>query len=167
MRRVVLVAAALGVLTLLAAPAWASPVAIHASPGTVGAGGTVTVSGSAGLDCSGDVTLISKAFAHTHDFAGLPALMVPTTAGGAFSATTTIPGSTPAGTYTITGRCGGGNLGVSATLVVRAAAPGGLPRTGPGTARLLPAGLALLGLGAVALGAGRRGRHARRARPGT
>jgi hypothetical protein len=41
---------------------------------------------------------------------------------GAFTAATTIPRATAAGTYTITGRCGGSNLGVSATLVVRAVA---------------------------------------------
>ncbi|HZD67531.1 MAG TPA: LPXTG cell wall anchor domain-containing protein [Actinomycetes bacterium] len=55
-----------------------------------------------------------------------------------------------------------GNLGVSATLVVRAPSlvSGGLPRTGAATAPLLFAGLGLLGLGALVLGAGRRGRNA-------
>jgi hypothetical protein len=57
-----------------------------------------------------------------HDFADVPAVFAAVKPGGAFTATTTIPRAKPAGTYTITGRCGGGNLGVSATLVVRAAA---------------------------------------------
>jgi hypothetical protein len=159
----VVFAATVGMLTLLAAPAWAAPVAIHVSPSSVAAGDTVTLSGSVGPDCPGPVTLISKAFAHTHDFAGLPAVFAAVEPGGAFTATTRIPGSKAAGTYTITGRCGGGNLGVSATLLVRApsAVSGRLPFTGSTTAPLLLAGLGLLGLGAaLALGAGRRGRHA-------
>ncbi len=113
-------AVTVGMLTLLAAPAWAAPVAIHVSPSSVAAGDTVTVSGSAGPDCSGGVTLISKAFVHTHDFADLPAVFAAAKPDGTFTATTQIPRSKAAGTYTITGRCGGGNLGVSATLVVRA-----------------------------------------------
>jgi hypothetical protein len=128
-------AATPGTLTLLAAPAWAEPVAIHVSPSAVVAGSTVTVSGSAGPACTAGVTLISKAFVHTNDFAGLPALFAAVEPGGAFTATTRIPRSRAAGTYTITGRCGGGNLGVSATLVVRAAptaaGPAAPPTTGP------------------------------------
>jgi hypothetical protein len=51
---------------------------------------------------------------------------------GTFTATTTIPRSRAAGSYTITGRCGGGNLGVSATLVVRApASPTTTPASTP------------------------------------
>jgi hypothetical protein len=104
----------------------AAPVAIHVSPDSVAAGDTVTLSGSvgpdsAGSECAGGVTLISKAFIHTHDFAGLPAVGAAVKPDGTFTATTKIPSSKPAGTYTITGRCGGGNLGVLARLVVRAA----------------------------------------------
>jgi hypothetical protein len=155
MRRI-LFAATVGMLMLIAAPAWAAPVAIHVSPSSVAAGDTVTVSGSvgSGSECS-SVTLISKAFVHTNDFAGLPAVFATVKPSGAFRVTTRIPSARAAGTYTITGRCGGGNLGVSATLVVS----GGLPRTGPTIAPFLFAGLGLLGLGALALGTGRRGRH--------
>jgi hypothetical protein len=114
-----------GTLVVRAAPATA-PVNIHVSPSRIVAGHTVTVSGSAGQvpadsACASGITLISKAFIHTHDFAGLPAVVAAVNSAGAFTATTTIPRSKPAGTYSITGRCGGGNLGVSATLVVRAA----------------------------------------------
>jgi hypothetical protein len=123
----VLFAATVATLTLLAAPVSAAPVAVHVSPSLVVAGHTVTVSGSvgpdaAGSECASRVTLISKAFAHTHDFAGLPAVVAAVKPDGAFTAATTIPRATAAGTYTITGRCGGSNLGVSATLVVRAVA---------------------------------------------
>jgi hypothetical protein len=114
-------------LMLLAAPAWAAPATIRVSPSSVAAGNTVTLSGSVGpdsaaLECPDGVTLISEAFVHTHDFAGLPAVVAAVQADGAFTATTTIPRSKAAGSYTITGRCGGGNLGVSATLAVQAAA---------------------------------------------
>jgi hypothetical protein len=119
---------------------WAAPTTpaanVHVSPGSIAAGGTVTLSGSvgpaaAGSACASSVTLLSKAYVHTHDFAGLPAVSAAVKPGGAFTATTTIPRSKPAGTYTITGRCGGGNLGVSAMLAVRAAAS---PTTTPAPA---------------------------------
>jgi hypothetical protein len=112
-------------LVVRAAPT-TPPATVQVSPRSVAAGDTVVVSGSvgpdsAGVECSG-VTLLSRAFVHTYDFAGVPAVFAGVKPSGAFTATTTIPRSTPAGTYTITGRCGGENLGVSATLVVRAAA---------------------------------------------
>jgi hypothetical protein len=65
--------------------------------------------------------LLSRAFAHTEEFAGVPALTAAVKPGGTFTTTTRIPRSTPAGTYDISGRCGGGNIGVVATLEVRAA----------------------------------------------
>jgi len=113
-----------GTLVVRAAPT-TPPVALRVSPRSVAAGDTVTVSGSvgpdsAGVECSG-VTLLSRAFVHTYDFAEVPAVFAAVKPGGAFTVATTIPRSKPAGTYTITGRCGGGNLGVSATLAVRAA----------------------------------------------
>jgi hypothetical protein len=113
-----------GTLVVRAAPT-TPPANVQVSPSTVAAGDTVTVSGSvspdsAGSECSG-VTLLSKAFVHTYDFADVPAVFAAVNPGGAFTATTTIPRSKAAGAYTITGRCGGGNLG-GATLVVQAAA---------------------------------------------
>jgi hypothetical protein len=126
-----LFAAAIGTPALLAVPAWAAsptpPVAVHASPNPVLAGHTVTVSGSvgpdqAGSECATGVKLLSRAFNSNQDFAGVPALGATVRPDGTFTATTTIPRSKAAGSYTISGRCGGGNLGASATLVVRAAA---------------------------------------------
>ena len=89
------------------------------SPGTVHRGGTVTISGSAG-DCPrGDaVTIISRAFPRTHEFAGVPALFATVGANGRFRVTTRIPRRRPVGTYVVTARCGGGNLGVAARLRV-------------------------------------------------
>jgi hypothetical protein len=122
-------------LVVRAAPT-TPPASIQVSPSSIVAGHTITLSGSVGpnsadSECATGVTLISKAFVHTHDFAGLPAVGAAVNSGGAFTATTTIPRSKPAGTYTITGRCGGGNLGVSARLVVRAAAVSPSPVPAP------------------------------------
>jgi hypothetical protein len=142
MRPVRIIAAVLfAILTLLTAPAWAAPAApvtLQVSPSSVAAGGSVTVSGSlgpesaAGSECASGVTLLSRAFVHTQDFAGVPAVGAAVRPDGTFTATTTIPRSRAAGSYTITGRCGGGNLGVSATLVVRApASPTTTPASTP------------------------------------
>jgi hypothetical protein len=114
-----------GTLVVRTAPT-TPPVNLQVSPSRVVAGHTVTVSGSVGPDgagsgCASRVTLISKAFAHTHDFAGLPAVVAAVRPDRTFTTTTTIPRATATGTYTITGRCGGANLGVSATLWVQAA----------------------------------------------
>ena len=96
----------------------ASP-SIHVSPDTVKAGGRVVVSGSAAGCPSGDrVTLLSRGFARRHEFAGVPAVYARVARNGRFGHGVTIPRTTPAGRYTISGRCGGGNLGVTARLVV-------------------------------------------------
>jgi hypothetical protein len=130
MRPVRIVAAIVfAILTLLTAPAWASsePVRLQVSPKSVVAGESVTLSGSVGpesaaSECPGGVQLLSRAFGSAQEFAGVPALSAAVRPDGTFTATTRIPRSKAAGSYAITGRCGGGNLGVSATLVVRAAA---------------------------------------------
>src|SRR5579871_1377870 len=105
-----------------------SAASINVSPASVPVGGTVTVSGDVlapggqpGCQVPGTVLLFSGAF-------GDPNTPVQATAGADahFSVSVTIPAGVAPGTYTITGRCGGGNLGVQATLVVTA----GLPSTG-------------------------------------
>jgi hypothetical protein len=121
-----LFAATVGMLAP-AAPAWAAPATtLQVSPSSITAGDTVVVSGSvgpapAGSACETSLMLLSRAFVHTDEFAGVPALIAAVKPGGTFTTTTRIPRSTPAGTYTISGRCGGGNIGVVATLEVRAA----------------------------------------------
>ena len=115
----------LGVAVLVAgiaaAAAGAAPPSITVSPATVHRGHTVLVKGSAdGCHVGNRVTLISRAFVHTHDFAGLPAVFATVRYGGKFSVITRIPAKKKPGRYGITGRCGGGNLGVQAHLRVLA-----------------------------------------------
>lgn len=98
-----------------------APPSISVSPATVHRGHSVVVKGSAdGCAVGNTVTLISRAFVHTHDFAGLPAVFAKVKYGGKFKATTKIPATKKPKTYTITARCGGGNLGVTAHLKVLA-----------------------------------------------
>ncbi len=137
---------------------------LKVSPSSVAAGHPVTVSGALGSGCPvGDqVTVISKAFVHTHDFAGLPAVFATVQPGGTYSVTTMIPASKTPGAYGITGRCGGGNLGVEVTLVVRS--PSTLPFTGIPVLPELAIGFGLVGLGLLlAFGRIGRDRSARRA----
>jgi hypothetical protein len=112
-------------------PFWASPASaatLAVSPTTVPTGGQVTVSGDvlnngqAGCTVPGPVTLISAAFTGLGEFAGTGATTAQADAGGSFSTTVTLDASVGPGTYDISARCGGGNLGVTATLTVVTAA---------------------------------------------
>ena len=95
-------------------------VSLAVIPSSVRGGGSVLVRGVAGRCTAGDtVTLLSRAFPATHSFAGVPAVLAQVGAAGRFSAITRIPTTRPSGTYLVTARCGGGNLGVSAHLTVR------------------------------------------------
>jgi hypothetical protein len=141
MRPVRIIAAIVfAILTLLTAPAWArsEPVRLQVSPKSVTAGDSVTLSGSldpesvAGSECATGVQLLSRAFDSTQEFAGVPSIGASVRPNGAFTTITTIPGSRAAGTYSITGRCGGANF-AGATLVVRAATP-----TPPAALRVSP-----------------------------
>ena len=89
------------------------------TPRTVRRGGAVLVSGVAGGCTAGDtVTIVSRAFPATHSFAGVAAVFGSVGSAGRFSAKTYVPRTRSTGTYTITARCGGGNLGVTAHLTV-------------------------------------------------
>jgi hypothetical protein len=112
-------------------PLWASPASaatLNVSPTTVSTGGQVTVSGDvlvngqAGCTVPGTVTLISAAFTGLGEFAGTGATTTQADAAGSFSTTVTLDPSVGPGTYDISARCGGGNLGVTATLTVVTAA---------------------------------------------
>jgi hypothetical protein len=93
--------------------------ALTATPSTVHRGGSVLVSGVAGGCTAGDtVTLMSHAFRATHSFAGVPAVYAKVGSAGRFSARAGIATARVPGTYTITARCGGGNLGIAAYLRV-------------------------------------------------
>ena len=106
----------------LAAPtvAAASTPRLTITPAAVHRGGTVHIRGNAdGCVRGNTVFVISRAFVHTHEFAGVSAVLARVRAGGAFQATTVIPRRRRPGRYTVTARCGGGNLGVLAHLTVR------------------------------------------------
>jgi hypothetical protein len=117
--RVSLSIAAVVVATVCVASATAAPTALAVSPTTVRAGHLVTVKGNAdGCAVGNTVFILSRAFKHTHEFAGVPALLARVRTGGRFGIRTTIPRARHAGRYVLTARCGGGNLGVSARLHV-------------------------------------------------
>jgi hypothetical protein len=122
MRRVVaLIVVVLAGVPIAAGNASAAAASLHVSPARVAPGGTVHVTGTCESNTSGFA--ISPAFLHdaAHDFAGVGAVSFTSDAAGGFAAYAQIPASRASGTYTVTGRCGGGNLGVSATLEVTAA----------------------------------------------
>jgi len=127
----------LGVVIGLWSAALASAASITVSPASVPVGGTVTVSGDVlapdgqpGCQLPGTVLLFSGAFGDPNSPQQAPA-----GADARFSVQVTIPSGVVPGSYTITGRCGGGNLGVQATLVVTPALPatgsGGVVHAGP------------------------------------
>jgi hypothetical protein len=94
-------------------------VALAVTPATVRHGGSVLVRGVAGGCTAGDtVTILSWAFASSRSFAGVPAVFGEVGSAGRFSAVTRVARTRAPGGYTITARCGGGNLGVSAHLTV-------------------------------------------------
>ena len=121
MRR--LLASSLALVALAAAAAaGAAGSAVHLtiSPAVVARGGTVHIRGNAdGCSRGNTVFVISRAFVHTHEFAGVSAVLARVRAGGAFRATTVIPRTRRPGRYNVTARCGGGNLGVLVHLTVR------------------------------------------------
>jgi hypothetical protein len=120
MRRVTL-AAGTAAAALALAGAVTAATSLTVAPSPVHRGHRVIVRGNADGCPVGDavtVTIISKAFAHTHDFAGLPAVFARVRSGGKFGVRPRIPSSKAVGNYGVSARCGGGNLGVSATIHV-------------------------------------------------
>jgi hypothetical protein len=121
-RLAAVVAAGVVAIVLSAAPALAAT--IDVTPSTVSTGGQVTISGDVlnngtpGCTVPGDVTLISPAFVGLGEFAGTGATIATADASGSFTTTVTLSSSVGAGTYQVSGRCGGGDLGVTATLTV-------------------------------------------------
>ena len=146
----------------LAVPATASAAtSLTVSPTTTAPGTTVHVSGSCEANTSGFA--ISHAFLHnaSHDFAGVGAVPFSTNAKGAFSVDATVPATIKPGAYAVTARCGGGNLGITATLTVAGRVPSHVPAGSGGEAatgglgadtwELGAAGLALTAAGCASL----------------
>ena len=127
-----LVAAAVVLGVMVGTPGFVSAASINVSPSTVAPGGNVRLSGdilangTPGCDVTGTVTLISDAFAGLGEFAGVGAVDLPLDTTGHFDSTVTLSASVAPGTYSIGGRCGGGNLGVTATIVISALPPTGV-----------------------------------------
>jgi hypothetical protein len=118
-RRLLVLLAVLGALAA-AGDAAGSLTHLTLTPAIVHRGGTVHIKGNAdGCTVGNTVFVISRAFVHTHEFAGVSAVLAKVRAGGQFRATTVIPRKRKPGRYNVTARCGGGNLGVLVHLTVR------------------------------------------------
>lgn len=134
MRKALLAAAAatMAVLALGTGPAYAGQNAnasITVTPSVVAAGSVVHITGFVNpqLCPAQDEAILTGAL-----FPGAPfGPQADRNAQGAFDVGFTVPTSTPAGTFHIGLRCGGGNTGVTTTLRVTAA-PVGAPATGAG-----------------------------------
>ena len=119
MYRLLIVITALAVAFLTSASA-ATPPSITLTPNPVRRGHSVVIKGSAGgCNVGNRVSILSKAFVHTHDFAGLPAVFARVKANGRYRVTTKIPARKRPGRYRVTARCGGGNFGIVKHLRVR------------------------------------------------
>lgn len=123
------VAIILGVIVGFVPTLTAEAASIAVTPTSVPVGGTVTLTGDVlgpngqpGCQVPGTVTLISGAFAGQGSFQNQD---VETTAGAdaRYRAQAKILSGVAPGTYMITARCGGANLGVQATLTVTPAPP--------------------------------------------
>ena len=116
---------------LIAAPAYAKSASVSVSPSTVPAGAIVHISGSIPVKkcpVSDGATVTGEAALFPPDGFGPTATRE---SDGSFAIDYTVPASTPPGVYTVGLRCGGGNVGVGASLTV---APSGGPATGAGGA---------------------------------
>jgi hypothetical protein len=92
---------------------------IKVDPTSVQRGYVVRVFGVVpGCAIGNRVTLLSRAFSHRHEFAGVPAISAEVGTGHTYSKRTRIPAGRRPDRYAIRGRCGGGNLGVTAHLRV-------------------------------------------------
>jgi hypothetical protein len=166
----VVVAGQLGLLGGAAVAAAASA-ELHVSPSTVVAGHTVRVFGRCEPNAAGFA--LSEAFLldPKNNF-GIGTVSFNADAKGAFSVRAVVPRDRTPGTYTVTARCSGGNLGISVQLKVLAASgqpptavpagSGGQAATTAGAAAgawqfgLAAAGLTLLAGGAFGASRSRR-----------
>jgi hypothetical protein len=102
---------------------------LRAPSGPLAPGASVRLTGSVGLQSGqprcpigAQVDLLSHAFAaqrdRSLDFAGVPTVLATVHRNGSFATTGHIVANAHACTYTISGRCGGGNLGFDVHLRV-------------------------------------------------
>jgi hypothetical protein len=92
---------------------------INVDPHRVKQGEVVRIFGVVPGCARGDqVTLLSRAFSHRHEFAGVPAVFATVRRHHRYSHRTRIPAHRRVRRYAVRGRCGGGNLGVTAHLRV-------------------------------------------------
>ena len=92
---------------------------IHFTPNPVHAGAVVRVHDSAGgCPVGDDVTVLSRAFPHTHTFAGVPAVSTTVRPNGDYGKRVRIPLERRPASYKATARCGGGTFGVVTRLHV-------------------------------------------------
>jgi hypothetical protein len=99
-------------------------VSLAVAPTSVTPGSNVNVSGQCQANTSG--VAYTSAFVDsppTFDFAGLGAVPFTTDATGHFTVPATVATTTAPGTYQVSARCGGGNIGVTADLTVVAPTP--------------------------------------------
>lgn len=133
-----LVAALAGLAVFAPGALAASSHFLKVSPSKTSAGKTVTISGSVDHGCAighkGDAaTITSRAFkgATKTTFAGVPSVSasLARSKSGAFSIKVKLSTKLKAGTYSVRGRCGGGNFG-SASLKVGTGAASQTPYGG-------------------------------------
>src|SRR6266545_2653415 len=118
MHRVLFCGAALAAAFVITSTAAA--VSLTLTPSSVKQGHVVVIMGSAdGCAVGNTVFIISRAFVHTHDFAGVPAVLAKVKADHSFRTSTRIPLGKKAVLFRVTARCGGGNLGVLRHLILR------------------------------------------------
>jgi hypothetical protein len=99
--------------------AFAEGPSIHVRPHAARAGTRVRVHGLAGGCPAGDqVTLLSRAFPHAHEFAGVPAVFATVDDDDSYSVRVRIPAGRAPGRYAIGARCGGANLGIQGSVRV-------------------------------------------------
>jgi len=121
MRRTTTAVLAVAALAVLPGEAYAAAT-IKVSPNPVHAGERVHLFGNVGGGCApGDrVTLMSFAFSHKHEFAGVPAVFARVKSNDHYSKRARIPKARAPKKYAITARCGGGNFGITRKLRVLA-----------------------------------------------
>jgi len=118
MRRILALAGVAVTALAAAGGVGATGTRLQVSPGSVARGGTITITG--GPCREGEtVILLSKLFpGHAY---GVGDITTKSAADESFLRTFTVPRTKPAGTYVMTARCGGGNLGVVAHVRVTSA----------------------------------------------